>query len=225
MVVIENVSKIYKTASGEVKALDGVSLRISEGEFVVARGPSGSGKSSLLMCAGAMSRPTRGRVEVRGRDIYAMSPGQRALFRAENIGFVFQMFHLVPYLTALENAMLPALARPGARARQEAARLLEQLGMQARLHHKPSQLSAGEKQRVAMARALLNKPRLLLADEPTGNLDPDNAKQIMDYLAEFHKQGTTVVVVTHSDAADRYADRLVMLREGKIESDRPRQTP
>ncbi|HOX37566.1 MAG TPA: ABC transporter ATP-binding protein [Candidatus Brocadiia bacterium] len=225
MIRLENASKVYKTHRGEVRALDGVSLEIEEGEFTVIRGPSGSGKSTILMCAGGMARPTSGKITVCGKDLYTMSPGDRAHFRAQNVGFVFQMFHLVPYLTALENAMLPLLAANTNGGRGEAERLLDHFGMSGRKSHKPAELSAGERQRVAMARALLNKPRLLLADEPTGNLDPENTRQIMDYLAEFHRGGGTVVVVTHANQAEEYARRVLVLRDGRIESEtrRPAQ--
>jgi len=233
MVRLENISKIYRTRRGEVKALNQVNLQVKEGEFVVIRGPSGSGKTTLLLAIGAMLRPTGGQVIVDGNDIYAMGERERARFRAENIGFVFQMFHLVPYLNAIDNVLLPAGAgkrgRGDSETREhggalrpssaEARELLERLRMSGREYHKPSELSAGERQRTAVARALVKHPRIVLADEPTGNLDPENGAQVIGYLAEFHNDGGTVIVVTHGSVADQYADRIIHLREGCIVSD------
>lgn len=213
MVQLENISKIYKTRRGQVKALDEISFQVKEGEFVVVRGPSGSGKTTLLLAIGGMLHPTSGQVFVGERDIYAMSKRERAQFRAKNIGFVFQMFHLVPYLNVIENTLLAS----GTRANHsEAEKLLERLGMSGREHHKPSELSAGERQRTAIARALLNHPRIILADEPTGNLDPENAAQVVGYLAEFHREGGTVIVVTHGAVADQYSDRIIYLQDGQV---------
>ncbi|MBM4041590.1 MAG: ABC transporter ATP-binding protein [Planctomycetes bacterium] len=217
MVQLEEVTKVYRGPQGEVRALDGVSLRVAEGEFVAVRGASGSGKSTLLLTLGGMVRPTRGRVTVAGSDVYALSPGERARFRAENIGFVFQLFHLVPYLSVLENVLVPTLAASG-RGRASAPELLEGFGLAHRIHHRPAELSIGERQRVAMARALLNRPKLILADEPTGNLDPANATEVMNHLADLHRSGTTIVVVTHEELAARYAQRTVEIREGRIVS-------
>jgi len=217
MVELDAVTKTYQGPQGAVRALDGVSLRVEAGEFVAIKGASGSGKSTLLLTMGGMVRPTSGRVAVAGTDLYALSPGERARFRAENIGFVFQLFHLVPYLSVLENVLLPTLALGADRDRRAAAMgLLERFGMGHRVGHRPSELSIGERQRVAMARALLNRPKLILADEPTGNLDPANATEVMAHLAESHKEGATVVVVTHEALAERYAQRAVLIREGKI---------
>jgi len=218
MIRLESVSKTYRTGKAAVVALDGASLSIDEGEFIAIRGPSGSGKSTLLLTIAGMIRPTRGRVVVGGDDVYAMSRRRRATFRAESIGFVFQLFHLVPYLTVLENARLPLMtgARPG--GRNEARDLLERLGLSERASHKPAQLSTGERQRAAMARALMNRPRIILADEPTGNLDPDNAKQVMRHIGRFHEQGGTVVVVTHEEVAQQCANRTFHIRQGRIEA-------
>lgn len=218
MIELANVSKVYTTPNGKVRALDAVNLSIQRGEFVVARGPSGSGKSTLLLTIGGMIRPTEGRVLVGGQDVYMMPSRQRARLRADGIGFVFQMFHLVPYLSALENVLIPTLA--GAQTgRQEATELLARLQLSDRVHHRPAQLSTGERQRVALARALLNNPDIILADEPTGNLDPDNARQVMNYLAEFHRAGGTVVVVTHDPLADQYAQRTVLMDRGQVRDD------
>jgi putative ABC transport system ATP-binding protein len=215
LVQLENVSKIYVNKRGEVRALDGVSFSVERGEFVVAQGPSGSGKSTLLLTVGGMVHPTKGQVVVDGKDLYAMSGHDRAKFRAENVGFVFQMFHLVPYLTVIENVLLPSGGETAART--EAEGLLERLGMSSRLRHKPAELSAGERQRTAIARALLNRPKMLLADEPTGNLDPENSAAVMGYLSEFHRDGGTVIVVSHESAAADYAQRVVQLRDGRVD--------
>ena len=217
MVRLENVSKIYRIRDGEVRALDDVSFSVKEGEFVVVRGPSGSGKSTLLLTIGGMIHPTKGRVLVKGEDLYAMGGQKRAKFRAENIGFIFQMFHLIPYLDIVENVLLSASVVKRRVDPSDARDLLTRLRLSGREHHKPSELSTGERQRTAVARALLNRPKIILADEPTGNLDPDNAAEVMGYLSEFHSQGGTVVVVTHDDMAESYAERTVLLREGSIE--------
>ena len=217
MVYLENISKIYRTRHGEVKALDEVNFQVKKGEFVLVRGPSGSGKTTLLLTIGGMLRPTEGQVIVDGSDIYAMSERERARFRAENIGFVFQMFHLVPYLNIIENVLLSAGAISNQIVQAEARELLKRLGLSGREHHKPSELSAGEKQRTAVARALLNHPKIILTDEPTGNLDPENAAEVIEYLSEFQRNGGTVIVVTHGKVADQYADRIIHLREGRIE--------
>lgn len=221
MVSLENVSKVYRTRHGNVRALDGISLQVEEGEFVVVRGHSGSGKTTMLLAVGGMLRPTMGRVVVGGNDVYAMSERERAKFRAENIGFIFQMFHLVPYLNVVENALLPsgvgAKNHPIAN-KTDTMELLKNLRMSGREYHKPSELSAGERQRTAIARALLNRPKIILADEPTGNLDPENAAEVIGYLEEFHSGGGTVIVVTHGEIADQYADRVVHLREGCVQA-------
>lgn len=214
MLRFQSVSKHYKTDNGEVKALAGLDLSIDKGAFAVIKGPSGCGKSTLLLHAGGMLRPTSGSVTVNGQDLYALDNRQRGEFRRQHIGFVFQMFHLLPYLTVRENALLGAPNRA-----TEADALLERLGLADRSHHLPGALSAGEKQRTAIARALLPEPALVLADEPTGNLDPENAALVMRYLADYQKAGGTVVLVTHGDDGNQYATRMVQLRAGQLESD------
>jgi putative ABC transport system ATP-binding protein len=217
---LEDVTKAYQTRAGQVKALAGVNLHIDRGEFVVISGPSGSGKTTLLMTVAAMLRPTSGVVRVDDRDVYAMSVRQRARFRADNIGFVFQMFHLVPYLSVLDNVLLArgAVARNGQKTR--ALELLERLGLQHRLGHRPAELSAGEKQRTAVARAMLNEPKLILADEPTGNLDPENAEAVLKHLKDFQKTGGTVMLATHGPAAVEFATQTIYLRDGVLEPPR-----
>ena len=212
MIICEKLTKSYRTKQGEVRALDDVSLELHPGEFIVVRGPSGCGKSTLLLTLGGMLRPTRGRVTMDGKALYDLDTRQRARFRAERVGFVFQMFHLVPYLSVLENVLLAAGTCPRTRAES----LLDELGLKRRAHHKPGELSAGERQRAAVARALLNRPQLVLADEPTGNLDPENSAEVLEHLRTFREGGGTVVMATHSAAADRHADRIVDLRAGRI---------
>jgi ABC-type lipoprotein export system ATPase subunit len=218
MVFLDSVVKTYRTGKGDVKALDGIDLHIDNGEFVVIRGPSGSGKTTLLMTIAGMLHPTGGKVSVGGKNLYAMSIRARAKFRAENIGFVFQMFHLVPYLNVIENIVLAGGAVANKDSSTQARELTERLGLAGRVHHKPSELSAGERQRTAIARALLNRPNIILADEPTGNLDPDNAAVVLGYIDEFHRQGGTVMLATHGPAAREFADRTIYLRNGGIDN-------
>jgi len=214
---IENLDKSYAGPQGRVNAVDAVSLTVNTSEFVAVRGPSGCGKTTLLLAAGALLQPTRGRVLVNGRDPYALSPGARAQFRAENVGFVFQQFHLVPYLDVLDNILAPALAlKTNGDARAHATDLAHRFGLQDRLHHVPSALSTGERQRVALARALLNRPKLLLADEPTGNLDEQNGGLVLRCLAEFARDGGSVLLVTHEARAEQSATRVVNMEGGKI---------
>lgn len=217
MLLLDHVSKIYSTRKGEVRALDNVSLDIGEGEFVVVRGPSGCGKTTLLLTLGGMLSPSNGRVVVNGRDIYKITKAQRAKFRAEQIGFVFQMFHLIPYLNIIENILLGSGVVKANLSREKARQMLGRLGLAERETHTPAELSAGERQRTAIARALLFNPNLILADEPTGNLDPENAAEVIGYLKEFHADGGTVVIVTHGNDADDFTDRIISLQNGKIE--------
>ncbi len=196
-------------------ALEDVSLKIEAGQFVALRGPSGCGKSTLLLVAGALLRPTSGEVTVDGRQPYALSPDERAAFRAGEIGFVFQQFHLVPYLSVLDNVLSPSLAS-GRKNRQRARDLVAEFGLEHRLDHTPSALSTGERQRTAMARALYNAPKVLLADEPTGNLDPENADIVLKRLAAFAENGGAVLMVSHDDHATGMAHEVVAMKEGKI---------
>ncbi len=216
MLILQNLTKTYRTRAGEVKALDGVSLQIDKGEFVAVCGPSGSGKTTLLMMVAAMLRPSGGTVRFDDCDVYEMTGPARARFRAETIGFVFQMFHLVPYLNVLENVLLAAAVVRRRDGKAHAGELLQRLGLRHRLGHRPSELSAGEKQRTAIARALLNQPKLILADEPTGNLDPENAHCVLQHLQDFQKAGGTVIVATHGPAAQKFATRTINLREGRL---------
>jgi ABC-type lipoprotein export system ATPase subunit len=216
MLVLEDLTKMYRTRAGGVTALDGVSLRLDQGEFIAVCGPSGSGKTTLLMMIAAMLRPSRGTVRFDDRDLYGMSVPQRARFRARNIGFIFQMFHLVPYLNVLENVRIAAGALGGGDGKVRAVELLQRLGLGQRLGHRPSELSAGEKQRTAVARALLNRPKLILADEPTGNLDSENARGVLEHLRDFQQAGGTVIMATHGTAAQEFATRTIKLRQGRL---------
>ena len=216
MLAVENVTKTYKRPDAAVVALGEVSLRVAPGEFVAARGPSGSGKTTLLLAAGGLLRPDEGRVAVGGTDVYALTPDRRAKLRAKDIGFVFQQYHLIPYLTAVENIMAPSLAVALSDVRGRAAELVERFGLTDRTRHLPAELSAGERQRVALARALLTRPRLLLADEPTGNLDGDSAAVVIQSLTEFAAAGGAVLLVTHDGSASAQADRIVRLDRGSL---------
>jgi len=213
---LTDVSKVYHKSGKEIRALDGLSLSVSRGEFVAVRGPSGSGKTTLLLTTGGMIRPTAGQVLLDGEDLYSLPAGRRARLRGEKIGFVFQMFHLLGYLSVLETGRSAGLAggrrRPGGKGR--AVELLEHVGLGDRLAHRPGELSAGERQCVAMARALMRRPELILADEPTGNLDPDSASAVMSYLGEYHRDGGTVLLVTHESVAAEHAQRVVEMTKG-----------
>ena len=216
MIRCDEVTKVFRKNGSEVTSLDRFTAEVTEGEFVAVRGPSGSGKTTLLLTLGGMQRPSVGSVELAGRDLYALSPAERARLRSSEIGFVFQMFHLVPYLDLLANVLLACPGKPSAEVRQRASGLMDELGLADRASHRPGELSAGERQRLAVARALLNRPKLILADEPTGNLDPENAAEVIRHLAEFHRGGGTVVLVTHGAAADAHADRTLRLEQGRL---------
>ena len=205
--------------AGKVQALRGVSLVIHEGEFIAIVGPSGSGKSSLLQLLGALDHPDEGDVLFRGKSLLAL--GDLSHFRARNVGFVFQSFHLLPTMTAEENVQMPMFSMPwpASERRRRAVALLESVGLGDRLDHVPHKLSGGERQRVAVARSLANDPSLLLADEPTGNLDSDNAHLIMELLRDLHRtRGMTLIVVTHDPNVAAYADRVVTMLDGRIVS-------
>lgn len=216
MIELEGVSKVFKTRNGDVRALDDLTFRVDDGEFVAIRGPSGCGKSTLLSLLGGLALPSTGRVSVAGNEVSDMSAAQRAEFRIDNVGFVFQMFHLLPYLTVLDNILVAAPSGTRSMAEDRAKELLETFNLSDRLLHRPGQLSVGQRQRVATARALLNRPTLLLADEPTGNLDPDNAASLLDTLVEFHSGGGTILLVTHDEQAAGRAGRVMELDQGRI---------
>jgi len=201
-----------------VLALADVSLEVAEGEFISIVGPSGCGKSTLLMTLGCLIRPTEGKVWLDGRSVYDLSHDEAAALRLKTIGFVFQTFNLVPYLTALENVQIPLYLSGVSPTQQQerAEHLLDKVGLGDRLSHKPSELSVGQQQRVALARTLANRPRLILADEPTGNLDPALAEEMLDHLEELHQEGVTVVMVTHDPRMAARAQRQLRLVEGRV---------
>jgi putative ABC transport system ATP-binding protein len=224
MIRVENLTKAFPAPSGgEVKALAGVTLWIDRSEFVAVVGPSGSGKSTLLFAMGGLATPTAGHVFLGDTRVYDLGREARAALRRTEIGFVFQTFNLVPYLTCLQNVALPAMLAGRSRSDATAAaeRVLERLGMTARRHHRPAQLSVGERQRVGIGRALVNGPRVLLADEPTGNLDPTTADQVMELFRELNREGQTIVMVTHDLRLAEQARRIVRLRSGELELPRP----
>ena len=216
MIDARNLSKRYSRPEGDVQALSDVSLAVDENEFVVVRGPSGSGKSTLLMAIGGLLTPDSGRVTVCGDDPYALSPDRRARFRAKNIGFVFQQFHIVPYLTVRDNVLSASMALRTEDTEQRATELIERFGLADRSGHVPGELSTGERQRTALARAILNDPRLILADEPTGNLDEANGRLVLSSLAELATRNRSVLVVTHDPAVEEFAHRTVCLEAGRI---------
>ncbi len=212
---LQHVSKSFATAKGAVRAVDDVSLSVDAGEMVAVQGPSGCGKTTLLLMAGSLLAPDSGTVTLAGENPYLLPSDKRADFRARNMGFVFQQFHLVSYLSVLENVLAAAIATRMPNAADRARGLLADFGLEPRLHHLPGQLSTGERQRTALARALLNAPKLLLADEPTGNLDQANARGVLKHLKAFTAQGA-VLLVTHDEHSLAYASRAVKIREGRL---------
>ncbi|MCI0457069.1 MAG: ABC transporter ATP-binding protein [Gemmataceae bacterium] len=209
MLAISNLTKTYRGPAGPVTVLDGLSLDVAAGEFVAVQGRSGCGKTTLLLTAGGLLRPDSGRVTLAGQDLYVLSEEGRARFRARHVGFVFQQFHLVPYLSVLDNVLAPTLALRSPDARDRAEQLLTTFGLAHRARHVPAELSTGERQRTALARALLNRPQLLLADEPTGNLDRDNSEIVLGHLSDFARSGGSVLLVTHDPEAAARAQRIV----------------
>jgi len=216
---LENATKIYKVGEVETRALDGVSLSIEDGEFTALVGPSGSGKTTMLQLMGCLDRPNSGAVKIKGQDVTRLKADQRADMRREMIGFIFQFFALVPVLTAYENVELPLLLggdTPKAR-RERVTSLLEAVGMAARANHRPDQLSGGEQQRVAIARALVRQPLLVLADEPTANLDTANGEQAMEIMQRLNQEtGTAFIFATHDPRVMAFARRVVRMRDGRL---------
>jgi putative ABC transport system ATP-binding protein len=213
----KNLTKTYTIADREIRVLDNVSLSVGAGEFLVIEGSSGSGKTTLLSLLSGLDKPSSGRVLLENKDITETSEDDLAPLRNGIIGFVFQSFHLVPSLTALENVMFPAEIRHDPLAGEKAQELLKRVGMQNRSTNYPHQLSGGEMQRVAICRAVINNPKIIFADEPTGNLDSENGRAVLDLLLEFHRERrTTLVLVTHSADIARIAHRTIVLKDGRI---------
>ena len=222
VIEIENIVKNYKVGTQVVRALRSVSLTINRGEYVAIMGASGSGKSTLMNVIGCLDTPTSGKYALNGKDVSSLSDNELAEIRNSEIGFIFQVFNLLPRNTALENVMLP-LVYAGVRKNERMKRAEETLvdvGLQDRMEHRPNELSGGQRQRVAIARALVNKPSLLLADEPTGNLDSKISEEIMKLFADIHRKGNTLVMVTHEEDIARHAHRIIRLKDGEIDSDR-----
>ncbi len=217
MIQLENVTKKFDGPSGKVTALDNISLTLSAGELLVINGPSGCGKSTLLLTAAGMLRPDSGDVRLWDkRNPYDLSADQRSRLRAGSIGFVFQQFHLIPYLTVRENILTPLLSLDLENADARAQELIEKFGLQDRSEHVPSQLSTGERQRTALARAVFNQPKIIFADEPTGNLDDDNAEIVLKDLDDYVTSGGSVLLVTHNAKAAEYATRALKMKNGQL---------
>jgi putative ABC transport system ATP-binding protein len=220
-IVAEKLVKQFGSGDAIVSAVDNINVQIEEGEFVAIMGESGAGKSTLLGIMGAMNAPTSGRLIVDDIDIYSLGQEQQADFRREFLGFIFQSFHLVPYLTVLENVMLPlAVVKVGKKKKRAMAETaLVQVGLLEKSRRLPNQISGGEKERVAVARSIVNEPPVLLADEPTGNLDSKTSQEIMELLLRFNHEGMTIVMVTHSPDCAGYAERILRVSDGKLEAD------
>ncbi len=220
LLCLDGLNKTYSNSATQVQALSNVSLRLDEGEFVAVQGPSGCGKSTLLLTTGTMLEPDSGSVSLCGKAPYAMPGNVRAAFRAKHVGFIFQQFHLVPYLNVFENVQAASLgiSPPDRASSSRVERLLEQFGLTNRKTHYPSQLSMGERQRCCIARALLNQPKLLLADEPSGSLDESNAETVLQELRRFSQNGGSVLFVTHDPKAAQSADRIVRMDGGVLTS-------
>ncbi len=222
--IIETIdlTKVYGMGDATVAALDGVSLEIKAGEFVAIMGPSGSGKSTLMHILGCLSRPTSGQYILDGQDISDVSKSELAIIRNEKLGFIFQAYNLLPRTDALRNVMMPLLYDRNRKltneeGEQKARKMLELVGLGERIHHQPQELSGGQQQRVAIARALINDPVLIIADEPTGNLDSRSGRDILNLLRTLHTQGVTIVMVTHDPLTAEYTQRVIHLADGKID--------
>lgn len=217
MIKVQNVSKIYHTSSLAFTALLNVTLEIDKAEFVSILGPSGSGKSTLMHLLGGLDRPNEGEIEIEGRNLNKLSERELATFRNEKVGFVFQFFNLLPNLSALENVLLPLVyTKKKVDRKKKALELLELVGLESKLKNRPSQLSGGEQQRVAIARALVNSPEIILADEPTGNLDQKTGAEILEILSRLQEQGKTLVIVTHDSNIAQKANRIIQMQDGQI---------
>ena len=217
MIKLTGINKIYRTNEIETVALENVNLEVNKGEFLSIMGPSGCGKSTLLNIMGLLDAPTGGTIEIAGTKVDGMKDKELAAFRNQKLGFVFQSFHLINSLNVLDNVELPLLYRKvSAKERRHLAEeVLKKVGLSHRMRHMPTQLSGGQCQRVAIARAIIGNPEIILADEPTGNLDEENEQRVLDLLTDLHRQGRTIVMVTHNPALGKFADRIVRLQHGK----------
>lgn len=222
LIRLENLQKAYPTSAGAIYALRDITLRVEEGEFLAVVGQSGSGKSTLMNILGCLDTPTSGRYWLREEDVSRLSDDEQSVIRGRTIGFVFQGFHLIPGLDALENVELPLLYRGMGRdeRRRQAADSLEQVGLGNRLHHRPGEMSGGQQQRVAIARAIAAKPPIILADEPTGNLDSRSGREVMALLHALHREGHTVILITHDPAIASEANRRICIHDGEIVSEK-----
>lgn len=216
MVVLENIKKSYQVGKIIYEVLRGVTLRVEEGDFLAIMGPSGGGKSTLLNILGLLDKPTSGKFFLEGLEVNALSNSELSKLRNQKIGFIFQAFHLIPWASALENVLLPLLYRGDIQEKdlERAKYLLKRLGLENYINFKPAELSGGQQQRVAIARALINRPKLLLADEPTGNLDSQSSKEVMDILEELNKEGLTIIMVTHDPEIAKRAKKIKILKDG-----------
>jgi len=221
LITLRNIKKIYEIGDEFVHALDGVSLDIHDHEFIAVVGTSGSGKSTLMNIIGCLDTPDEGAYEIDGQDVTDMTDFQLGVIRNKKIGFIFQQFNLLQKLDAYENVELPLIYQgvQGGQRKERVAKALERVGLEHRIHHRPNQLSGGQQQRVAVARALVTQPTLILADEPTGNLDSKSSKDIMRLLHELYEQGNTIVLITHDNDIANEAERIVRISDGKIISD------
>ena len=225
LVDAQDVAKTYRAGTVDVPALRGVSLQVEQGELAAIMGRSGSGKTTLLNVLGCVERPTRGRYLLAGEDVSRLSDAQRSALRLRRIGFVFQTFNLLPGMSALDNVLLPTVYSGLPHAGRAGRDVLARVGLTGRGHHRPTQLSGGEQQRVALARALINNPSLILADEPTGNLDTRMGEEVLSLLQDLNRDGITILLVTHEEQIARHTGRILRLRDGLLESDEPVPQP
>ncbi len=225
LIKLENIRHSYKVGSGNLLVLKGIDLSVEQGEFVAIMGPSGSGKSTLLQILGLLERPTEGRYFLMGKDVSRLSDDEGAALRSKTIGFIFQTFNLLSRTNALDNVLLPAIYAGQGVSQPRALELLKDVGLSERVHHKPNQLSGGQQQRVAIARSLINSPKIIFADEPTGNLASDQAEEVLEKLSELNARGITVIMVTHEPDIASYAERIIRIKDGCVQSDEKNQNP
>ncbi|NLI63028.1 MAG: ABC transporter ATP-binding protein [Methanosarcinaceae archaeon] len=219
MLEVVDLRKSYFLGDTEIPILKGISFDVYDGEFISIVGPSGSGKSTLMNLLGCLDRPTSGKIYIRNKDVSSMNDNELSNLRGLEIGFIFQKFNLIPRMNALENVMLPTYAnkRKGVDAKEKAISLLKKVGLEDRMHHKPNELSGGQSQRVAIARALINEPSIILADEPTGNLDTKTGDEVMELFQMLNKNKTTIIMITHNNSLAKKTNRIIRILDGKID--------